>query len=275
MDRLLAVGAAEPRVRRGALGGSRPPLSRRPRRRVPLLGLQGGLAHFVDGRGAGCDHGRRGEKRGKEKRKISLKVKTAAGGAEARRVACWRPPPPLTHSKKSSSEVTSTTTHRRRARSVPSGPPSPCQDPPMNDRSRRHRSDLHEIARRAMREKGLTPDFPKSALEQLDGIREPAAPKGGAARDMRSLLWASIDNDDSRDLDQLSVAEALPNGRDPGPRRDRGRGRARAEGDAARRARRAQHDVRLHRRRRLPDAPGEALDRPHVAEPGRGPRSPS
>ena len=83
---------------------------------------------------------------------------------------------------------------------------------PMNDRSRRHRSDLHEIARRAMREKGLTPDFPKSALEQLDGIREPAPPKGDGVRDMRSLLWASIDNDDSRDLDQLSVAEALPNG---------------------------------------------------------------
>jgi exoribonuclease-2 len=82
----------------------------------------------------------------------------------------------------------------------------------MNDRSRRHRSDLHEIARRAMREKGLTPDFPKSALAQLDGIREPAVPKGDGLRDMRALLWASIDNDDSRDLDQLSVAEALPNG---------------------------------------------------------------
>ncbi|MGA7992861.1 MAG: RNB domain-containing ribonuclease [Thermoanaerobaculia bacterium] len=77
---------------------------------------------------------------------------------------------------------------------------------------RHHRSDLHEIARRAMRERGLTPDFPKSALEQLETIREPAPAKGDGLRDMRSLLWASIDNDDSRDLDQLSVAEALPNG---------------------------------------------------------------
>ena len=82
----------------------------------------------------------------------------------------------------------------------------------MNDRSRRNRSDLHEIARRAMREKGLTPDFPKSALDQLGGITEPALPKAEGLRDLRSLLWASIDNDDSRDLDQLSVAEALPNG---------------------------------------------------------------
>ncbi len=82
----------------------------------------------------------------------------------------------------------------------------------MNDRARRHRSDLHEIARRAMREKGLTPDFPKSALEQLSAITDPAAAKPDGLRDLRSLLWASIDNDDSRDLDQLSVAEALPGG---------------------------------------------------------------
>lgn len=71
----------------------------------------------------------------------------------------------------------------------------------MNDRPRRHRSDLHEIARRAMREKGLTPDFPKSALEQLGAITEPAPARADGLRDLRSLLWASIDNDDSRDLD--------------------------------------------------------------------------
>ncbi len=80
----------------------------------------------------------------------------------------------------------------------------------MNERH--HRSDLHEIARRAMREKGLTPDFPKSALDQLGEITEPAPAKADGLRDLRSLLWASIDNDDSRDLDQLSVGESLPNG---------------------------------------------------------------
>jgi exoribonuclease-2 len=82
----------------------------------------------------------------------------------------------------------------------------------MNGRPRRARSDLHEIARRAMREKGLTPDFPKAALEQLESISAPAAPPKDSVRDLRALLWASIDNDDSRDLDQLSVAEALPGG---------------------------------------------------------------
>jgi exoribonuclease-2 len=82
----------------------------------------------------------------------------------------------------------------------------------MDDRPRRHLTDLHEIARRAMREKGLTPDFPKSALEQLSAITAPAPAKADGLKDLRSLLWASIDNDDSRDLDQLSVADALPGG---------------------------------------------------------------
>ena len=77
---------------------------------------------------------------------------------------------------------------------------------------RHHRSDLADIARRAMREKGLDPDFPKDALAQLEGIAAPAGEKDPAIRDLRDLLWASIDNDDSRDLDQLSVAEELGGG---------------------------------------------------------------
>ena len=82
----------------------------------------------------------------------------------------------------------------------------------MKDRPRHHRSDLNDIARRAMQEKGLDPDFPADALTQLGGIEERAREKDSAIRDQRDLLWASIDNDDSRDLDQLSVAEELTGG---------------------------------------------------------------
>ncbi len=62
-----------------------------------------------------------------------------------------------------------------------------------------------------MLERGLEPDFSPAALAQLNAIHG-AAVKTAAARDLRSLLWCSIDNDDSRDLDQLSVAEALLDG---------------------------------------------------------------
>ncbi|HSP13691.1 MAG TPA: RNB domain-containing ribonuclease [Thermoanaerobaculia bacterium] len=64
---------------------------------------------------------------------------------------------------------------------------------------------LADVARQAMIERGLEPDFPKPALQQLDGIRGPANDNG--VRDMRDLPWCSIDNDESRDLDQLSWAE--------------------------------------------------------------------
>ncbi len=82
----------------------------------------------------------------------------------------------------------------------------------MTPRGRHHRSDLAVIARRAMQEKGLNPDFPPAALVQLDAIHEPAHENDPTIRDLRDLAWASIDNDDSRDLDQLSVAEERPGG---------------------------------------------------------------
>ena len=75
---------------------------------------------------------------------------------------------------------------------------------------RQDRSILQRIARRVMLERGLVPDFPLQALAELDEIHGPATQAAGAARDLRSLLWCSIDNDDSRDLDQLTVAEAMP-----------------------------------------------------------------
>jgi exoribonuclease-2 len=71
---------------------------------------------------------------------------------------------------------------------------------------------LAGIARRAMRERGLLPDFAPEVLEQTAAIaRAPARPDPDL-RDLRRLLWASIDNDESRDLDQLSVSELLDDG---------------------------------------------------------------
>lgn len=77
---------------------------------------------------------------------------------------------------------------------------------------KQHRAILQQIAHRMMLEKGLVPDFPPKALAELDAIQGPATHADNATRDLRNLLWCSIDNDDSRDLDQLTVAEALPGG---------------------------------------------------------------
>jgi len=71
---------------------------------------------------------------------------------------------------------------------------------------------LRGIARRVMLERHLLPDFSAAALQQTASINQPAMESGAAIRDLRGLLWASIDNDDSRDLDQLSVAQPLPGG---------------------------------------------------------------
>jgi len=79
---------------------------------------------------------------------------------------------------------------------------------PANGRARHI---LQQIAHRVMVERGLEPDYSESALRELGAIQGPAVPTA-AARDLRGLLWCSIDNDDSRDLDQLSVAAALPDG---------------------------------------------------------------
>jgi exoribonuclease-2 len=83
----------------------------------------------------------------------------------------------------------------------------------MRPRAGHHRSDLCVIARQAMLDRGLSPDFEPAALQQLQGIRGPAVAGDATIRDMTDLLWASIDNDDSLDLDQLSVAEELSGGR--------------------------------------------------------------
>ncbi|MEZ4648275.1 MAG: RNB domain-containing ribonuclease [Candidatus Eisenbacteria bacterium] len=78
----------------------------------------------------------------------------------------------------------------------------------MSDRdsSRHHRSILQGIAHRAMLDRGLEPDFPPAAATELAELPVPS-PNG--VRDLTSLLWCSIDNDDSRDLDQLTAGEPV------------------------------------------------------------------
>jgi VacB/RNase II family 3'-5' exoribonuclease len=74
----------------------------------------------------------------------------------------------------------------------------------------RRKGILERIAYRVMKERGFLPDFSRAALNELEGIQQVdwgAEPPG---KDLRHLLWASIDNDDSLDLDQLTVAETLP-----------------------------------------------------------------
>ena len=73
------------------------------------------------------------------------------------------------------------------------------------------RNELRSIARAAMLENAMLPDFSRAVLDETDAITR-AATADASVRDQRALLWCSIDNDDSRDLDQLSVAEALPGG---------------------------------------------------------------
>lgn len=73
-----------------------------------------------------------------------------------------------------------------------------------------NRITLKHIARKAMISRGLVPDFPEAVFTDLKRITAPAAYEPALAKDMRNLLWCSVDNDDSLDLDQLSFAEELP-----------------------------------------------------------------
>jgi VacB/RNase II family 3'-5' exoribonuclease len=79
----------------------------------------------------------------------------------------------------------------------------------MTTNDQPHRTILQRIAHLAMLDRGLLPDFSAAALAELGRFQVPAATPGKAVSDLGNLLWASIDNDDSRDLDQLTVAEAL------------------------------------------------------------------
>src|SRR4029079_16680330 len=75
----------------------------------------------------------------------------------------------------------------------------------MSNRNPSRRYDLRRIAHDAMLQHGLLPDFTADALAETERISVAAERSSPEIRDLRNLLWASIDNDDSRDLDQLSV----------------------------------------------------------------------
>jgi exoribonuclease-2 len=74
--------------------------------------------------------------------------------------------------------------------------------------------DLQQLAKQIMAAHGFEPDFPKEVTQQVSQIQKqpPSVSPDGNIRDLRNLLWSSIDNDTSRDLDQIEVAEQLASG---------------------------------------------------------------
>src|SRR5580700_8541084 len=74
--------------------------------------------------------------------------------------------------------------------------------------------DLQAVAKEVMQQRGFNPDFPPAVKKQLADLRAhpPQIAAGKDVRDLRNLLWSSLDNDTSRDLDQIEAAERLPNG---------------------------------------------------------------
>ncbi|HEU5457344.1 MAG TPA: RNB domain-containing ribonuclease [Terracidiphilus sp.] len=74
--------------------------------------------------------------------------------------------------------------------------------------------NLVAAAHASMLEHGFQPDFPDGTAEQLTAIQsQTALPAAEGMQDLRALLWSSIDNDTSKDLDQIEWAEQLPDGR--------------------------------------------------------------
>src|ERR1700682_4269048 len=83
----------------------------------------------------------------------------------------------------------------------------------MNDTPLR-RIDLRAAAKQVMIENGFEPAFPPQVQQELEELKAhpPKVEPTPNIRDLRNLLWSSIDNDTSRDLDQAEVAERLPDG---------------------------------------------------------------
>ena len=82
----------------------------------------------------------------------------------------------------------------------------------MNPNPSRRRIDLVRIATETMLERGLEPEFPAAVHRQLAALEVVDQAAEAAVQDLRALPWCSIDNDDSRDLDQLTACEPLADG---------------------------------------------------------------
>jgi len=84
----------------------------------------------------------------------------------------------------------------------------------MTENKSNHRQILSTIAHRAMLERGLIPDFSPEVIAEVNQLQSSSMQKlsesAAIHRDMRGMLWCSVDDDDSLDLDQLTVAEELP-----------------------------------------------------------------
>ena len=73
--------------------------------------------------------------------------------------------------------------------------------------------DLVAAARRSLTEYGFEPDYPQPVQQELAALETHPPKMDPSAEDLRNLLWSSIDNDTSRDLDQIEYVDALPDGR--------------------------------------------------------------
>jgi exoribonuclease-2 len=82
----------------------------------------------------------------------------------------------------------------------------------MHKKLSNHRADLSTIATWAMFSRGLEPEFSQAAQRQVTAFKGPALESDDSIRDLTAMLWCSIDNDDSRDLDQLTAIEPLHHG---------------------------------------------------------------
>lgn len=86
-------------------------------------------------------------------------------------------------------------------------------NPPSTDRHGAPSIDLAAAAYASAKEHGFEPDFGPAVAREVDALRRRSASPVPAARDLRDLVWSSIDNTESRDLDQIEVAERLDGGR--------------------------------------------------------------